>query len=228
MYTLLLLAGGKGTRMQNEIPKQFLLLAGKPIILHTLEKIEKIEEIEEIVIVCEKQYIKQIDEYRKNYRLNKKVRYADAGKTRQESVYNGLKLVKTKDVVIHEAARPLVTKNEFEKLLLCEERNVTYTYPIPYTVLLMENECISGMLNRDELVNIQLPQKFETSLLIDAHRRADKEEKKFTEDASLLYYYCKEKVRTIKGSQYNLKITEPLDLILAEYLYKENLIRKED
>lgn len=228
MFTLVLLAGGKGTRMQNQIPKQFLMLAGKPIILHVLEKVEKIDKIKEIVIVCEEKYREKIESYRLDYRLNKSVLYADAGKTRQESVYNGLKLVKTDNIIIHEAARPLVTKNEFEKLVECKEKNVTYTYSIPYTVLKTDGQCISGLLDRDELVNIQLPQKFETSKLRHSHEMAIKDNKIFTEDASMVFYYIGEKINIIKGSQYNLKITEPLDLILAEYLYKENLLRKEE
>lgn len=228
MYTLLLLAGGKGTRMKNEIPKQFLLLAGKPIIMHTLERIEKVKGIEEIVIVCEEQYIEKIEEYKKDYRLKKKILYASAGKTRQESVYNGLKLIKENNIIIHEAARPFVNKSEFEAIINCEEDNVTYTYPIPYTVLKMQDEFINGVLNREELVNIQLPQKFETKTLIEAHEKAIEEGKLFTEDASLVYNYTNKKIKTLKGSQYNLKITEPLDLILGEIIYKENLVRKEE
>lgn len=228
MYTLVLLAGGKGTRMKQTLPKQYLLLAGKPIIMHTIEKIEKIKEIEEIVIVCEEQYIPKLEEYKKNYMISKKIRYAKAGKTRQESVYNGLKLVKTDSVIIHEAARPFVNKNEFEKLINFNAQNVTYTYPIQFTVLKSKHDKISGLLDRDELVNIQLPQKFETKSLLDAHKKAEKDKKIFTEDASLLYYYDNKEIKTLMGTQYNLKITESLDLVIGELLYKENLIRKEE
>lgn len=226
--TLILLAGGKGTRMKNVIPKQFLLLAGKPVIMHTLERIEGIKEIEEIILVCEDEYIHTIEEYRQSYRLNKQIRYAKAGRTRQESVYNGLKLVKTEIVIIHESARPFVKQSEFEKLIECKEKNVTYAYPIQFTVLKTQEERISGTLNRNELVNIQLPQKFETKYLLEAHEKAVKEKKEFTEDASMIYCYTNKEIKTLKGSPYNLKITEPLDLIIGEILYKENLIRKED
>ena len=228
MYTLVLLAGGKGTRMQNEIPKQFLLLAGKPIIMHTIERVEKIQEIEEIILVCEEKYIETIENYRKNYMISKKISYTKSGETRQQSVYNGLKLVKTDEVIIHEAARPFVHKNEFQKLINCEEKNVTYTYPIQFTVLKAENQKITDLLDRNELVNIQLPQKFETKALLKAHERAIEDNKSFTEDASLLYYYTKTNIKTLNGSSYNLKITEPIDLVLGEILYKENLIRKEE
>ncbi len=228
MYTLVLLAGGKGTRMKKEIPKQFLLLSGKPIIMHTFERIEKIEEIEEIILVCEETYISIIEEYRKNYNLKKKIRYAKPGGTRQESLYNGLKLVNTESVILHESARPFVKISEFKELINCNEKNVTYTYPIQFTVLQANNNKINGILDRSQLVNIQLPQKFETKLLLEAHEKARSEKKQFTEDASVLYYYEKAEIKTLKGSEYNLKITEPLDLIVGEILYKENLIRKEE
>ena len=221
MYTLVLLAGGKGTRMKKTLPKQYLLLAGKPIIMHTIERIEKIKEIKEIIIVCEEQYISKIEEYKKNYMITKKIRYAKAGKTRQESVHNGLELVETDSVIIHEAARPFVHKSEFEKLINCDEKNATYTYPIQFTVLKSKDNKISELLDRSELVNIQLPQKFETKSLLEAHRKAKEENRFFTEDAN-------KEIQTITGTQYNLKITESLDLVIGEILYKENLIRKDD
>ncbi len=228
MYTLILLAGGKGTRMKNAVPKQFLLLAGKPIIMHTLERVEKIEEIEEIIITCGEEYISLIEEYRKSYMLNKKIIYAKAGKTRQESVYNGLKKVKTDNVIIHEAARPFVNKSEFKRLIECKEKNVIFTYPIQFTVLKIKDDKVNELLDRNELANIQLPHKFETKTLLEAHEKAREEKREFTEDSSLLYYYTKIDIKTIMGSQYNLKITESLDLIIGEIMYKENLIRKDE
>lgn len=228
MYTLVLLAGGKSTRMKNIVPKQFLLLAGKPIIMHTLETVEKIEKIKEIIIVSQKKDIPKLNKYIEDYRLRKKINFAIAGETRQASVYSGLQFVKTEEVIIHEAARPFVNKNEFEKLIKSKVNNATYVYPIPFTVLKSNNQKITGILNRNELVNIQLPQKFETKILLESHKKAIEERKEFTEDASLLYYYTNTEIQTIIGTSYNLKITEPVDLKLAEILYKENLLREEE
>ena len=227
MYTLVLLAGGSGSRMKKNIPKQFLLLAGKPMIMHTLERMEKIKEIEEIIIVCKDEYIPTLEKYRRDYCLTKKISYAPAGATRQESAYNGLSLVKSKNVIIHEAARPFVHASEFQKLIDDKNKNAIYAYPINFTVLKAQNNEVNGLLERDELINVQLPQKFETKKLLAAHEKAINDGKTFTDDSSLFYYYMKEKIATLDGTAYNLKITETIDLIIGEIIYQENKFRKD-
>lgn len=223
MTSLILLAGGKGTRMYQQTPKQYLLLAGKPVIVHSLERIEQIEEISDVIIVCSKEYINLLKEYISSYGLKKNIIFTDAGNTRQESVYNGLKLVKTKSVIIHEAARPFVKKNEFEKLINHEEENITFGIDIPFTVL-KANEYVQEILIRKELINVQLPQKFNTNSLLLAHKMAINDQLLFTEDASLLHHYELGHVKVLKGSTYNLKITEPIDLLIGEIIYKEYIL----
>ncbi len=220
-YSFILLSGGTGTRMNNNVPKQYMMLCGKPLIMHTLERIDDLEEIDEVIIVCQSDYEEIIGEHIANYHLNKIYKFAPAGKSRQESVYNGLKLAERDQVIIHEAARPFVKKNEFLELMRTKEKNVTYGSPINYTVLTYEDGVIDGILQRDRLVNIQLPQKFETMALLASHEKAIADEKLFTEDASLLYYYTKETISVLRGKDYNLKVTTPEDMIIGERLYKE-------
>ena len=86
-------------------------------------------------------------------------------------------------------------------------------------------DCISDVLNRKELVNIQLPQKFEKEKLIKAHELARSENKTFTEDASLLYYYLKERIHCLNGKVYNIKMTEYVDLFYGEALIKDGMFR---
>jgi len=224
MLTLILLAGGNGTRMNNSIPKQFMLIGGRPMIMHTLDRIEKIDEIDDVIIVCKKEHERTLDNYKIEYGLRKKIRYAPAGATRQESVYNGLKMVNTEKVIIHEAARPFVKESEFRKLINIDYDYVTYTLPIPFTVLKADNEGIYDILNRDELVNIQLPQKFITSTLLEVHEMARNDGKTFTEDASMIVYYKGIKVKHINGTSNNIKITNETDLIIANEIYKEYII----
>ena len=227
MYSLILLSAGRGTRFGKETPKQYLSLAGKPMIVHTLERVNAIKDIGEIVIVCEKEYIERIQSYINDYRITKKVIFVQGGLTRQESVYEGLKKASFDDVIVHEAARPLVTKKEFLALIDCKETNVSYVYEIPYTVLKKDNDaCISGILERKELVNIQLPQKFEKKTLMDAHQLALKNGQTFTEDASMVYY-AGEKVFCLQGTPYNVKMTEYVDLLYGEMLIKEEFIKEE-
>ena len=225
MVSLILLSGGKGTRMRKDLPKQYLLLAGKPIIMHSLERVGKIKKIDEIIIVCAEEYISYLQELIKKYNVKVNVKFALAGQTRQESVYNGLKCVSNSSVLIHESARPFVLKEEFEKLIEDESENITYGYSIPYTVA-KGKDYFLDTLKREELVNIQLPQKFNTKTLIMAHEQAIKDEALFTEDASMLHKYSKDEIKILEGTSFNLKITEPIDLLIGELIYKEYIIRR--
>ena len=227
-YSLILLSAGKGTRFGKNTPKQYLLLAGKPMIVRSLECADAIEEIKEIIIVCEEEYIGNIKDYLKNYRIRKKVVFAQGGKTRQQSVFEGLKAVSYDGVIVHEAARPLITKNDFLNLIQCKEENVTYVYEIPYTVLKKDqNNVLSGILNRSELVNIQLPQKFNKSDLLNAHILADERNEQYTEDASMVYHYSEKPVFCLKGKPYNIKMTEYTDLLYGEMLIKEEIVKED-
>ena len=220
MCSAVILSGGRGSRMAMQIPKQYLLLAGKPIIMHTLERLDCIAEINEIVVVCEEEFISGLNLMLKQYGITKKVRYEIAGKTRQESVYNGIKNISDKYVIIHEAARPFVLKKDFLTLINEPEENVTFGYPIPFTVLKGHNY-VEELLNRSELFNVQLPQKFCTETLRNAHTEALNQNKFYTEDAGMLFDICQKKVKIINGNSYNIKITEPIDLRLGEVIYKE-------
>ena len=225
-YSCILLSGGKGTRFGKATPKQYLMFAGKPMIIHSLENIEKIKEIKEIVVVCADDCIGLIQGYIKNFHLKKSIVFAPAGESRQAAVYNGLVKASCDNVIIHEAARPLVTKKDFCALVDCQYENVSYTYSIPYTVLKKNDEnFISLVLNRNELVNIQLPQKFNKQKLLSAHEQAKNENKTFTEDASLLYAYTGEKIFCLTGKTYNVKMTEYVDLLYGEMLIQEGIVR---
>ena len=202
------------------------LLIGKEYLKSDLLYTRSIDEIKEIIVVCADEYVSLIQGYVKNYRLQKSIIFAPAGASRQESVYNGLKQTSCEHVIIHEAARPLVTKNDFQTIVNCQYENVSYTYSIPYTVLKKNEEgFISSVLNRNELVNIQLPQKFNKALLLDAHKKACAENKTFTEDASLLYAYTGEKIFCLTGKTYNVKMTEYVDLLYGEMLIQEGVVR---
>lgn len=218
--SVILLAGGKGNRMEKKIPKQFLLLAGKPVIMHSIERLEKISSIEEIIIVCVEGYKKYIENYILKYNLKKKYKIVMGGNTRQESVFNGLKEVNTESVIIHESARPFVTIKDFENIINSNEKNVTFGIQIPFTVLGVKNDKINYSLNRQELINIQLPQKYETMKIYDCHLNALKDNKIFTDDSSLMFNYGKE-ILVLKGQSYNIKLTEANDFIVGEEIYKE-------
>lgn len=221
MYTMILLSGGVGARMHNAVPKQYMLLAGKPVIMHILERADRIKDLKKVVMVCSEEYKPGIELMVRQYNIRIPVVYAPAGESRQASVYSGLSMVETDEVIIHEAARPFVDVEDFNKLIDTPEENVMTGIPIPFTVI-KGDAYVSGLLNRAELVNVQLPQKFNTKLLLDVHKKAIAEGKQFTEDASQVYYYNPElKIRIIEGKDYNVKITTPTDMVTGELIYKE-------
>ncbi len=225
-YTFVLLSGGVGSRMHNSIPKQYMLLAGKPMIMHVLDKIDSISEIKKIVIVCSDEYKPSVNLMLEQYGIKKEVIFAPSGKTRQESVLSGLKLVDTESVIIHEAARPFVTIDDYKELIDEPCENAMFGIDIPFTVL-KGHEYVEGLLTRSELVNVQLPQKFNTKIIINAHLMAKEDNKTFTEDASLLYFYNPElKIKIVKGKDYNLKVTTRMDMLVGEIIYDEIFRRR--
>ena len=220
---VVMLAGGVGKRAKKRVPKQLLLVGGKPMLVHSLEKIDTLEQVVEVVIPCAEE-------------ANEKTRYVlDAwgfeepkyllvpgGSTRQESVFNGIKALSECDyVIIHEAARPFVTQRDFQNLIEAEESNVLLGVPIPFTVAESDDAgYISGMLDRRTLVNVQLPQIFEYHAIYEAHEKAYAQGLIYTEDATLLFDQCGIASKVIEGGETNIKITYPSDLTIAEAIYR--------
>ena len=226
MYTLVLLSGGIGSRMQNAVPKQYMLLAGKPVIMHIIERVDQLDRIDDIVIVCADEYQSSIKLMLNQYGIRKEVRFARAGITRQESVRNGLALVSNENLILHESARPFVKVEDFNRLMDDEHPNATFGADIPFTVVKGHSK-VEGILNRSELVNVQLPQKFETSLLKAAHQKALEEGVEFTEDGSMIFHYFPDAhIEICKGMDYNLKLTTRIDMLAGEQIYDDIFRRR--
>lgn len=227
MYSAIILAGGTGSRMHQSVPKQFLALAGKPMIMHTLERLERIDEIDEIIVSCHPQYKQLLEMNIAAYMLKKTYKIIDGGNTRQASAYLGVQEAKNEDVIIHEAARPFVTTQEFITLMEDEAENVTYGLDIPFTVSVRTDNMVTGLLERDKLVNIQLPQKFKRAHLLAVYEQAERDGLVFTEDTSLLYYYDQAPVKVLEGTPNNVKITNSVDLAAGEMIYKEYIVGRD-
>jgi D-ribitol-5-phosphate cytidylyltransferase len=224
-FGMVVLAGGIGRRIGRPFPKQFLLLGGKPLLIHVLEKARAIGELERIVITCPEAHLEETAQLLKNHRMDRRFSCIVGGSTRQESVYNGLQALEGLDsVVIHEAVRPLVTTEEFRALIGSPDENVMFGIPISFTVL-RGHEYVEGLLNREELVNVQLPQKFDRAKLLAAHEASRAAGTSFTEDASLFVEHSGERVRILPGSERNVKITVPADIVMAEALYADSIGR---
>jgi 2-C-methyl-D-erythritol 4-phosphate cytidylyltransferase len=223
---MIVLAGGIGRRIGRPTPKQFLLLGGKPLLVHVLEKARAIPEIERVVVTCPEAHLDATRELITNHRLGAKFECIVGGGSRQESAYKGLLALGDLDsVIIHEAVRPLVSVDDFRRLMDTPEENAMFGIPIPFTVL-KGHDFIEGLLEREELVNVQLPQKFNRAGLLAAHEAARGDGREFTEDASLFFEYAKEPVRIVPGMDHNIKITVPTDTVTAEAIYADLIGRR--
>lgn len=219
MITLVLLNGGVGMRVGGDIPKQLIRLRGIPIFIYSLRIADEIEAITSVIINYPKGWGEKVKMLISQYAIKTPIKYVEAGKTRQSSVRLMLEEVDTPSVLIHEAARPLVSKKDFIDLMAYSADNVTQILPIPFTILQSSENTpeIGAILDRSRLLNIQLPQKFRTETLKLAHRKAQKANDVFTEDASAVFHYG-DVVEYITGSDQNFKITTKLDVQMAEFL----------
>lgn len=212
------LAAGLGQRMNHTIPKQFLPLLGKPIIAYSLEVLETVPEIDRIIVVYNKDFRSMYEELFDNYNLTKCL-LIEGGDTRQDSVWRGLNAVESEKVLIHEASRPFITPDFIQSIFIYPDvKAVVPVIPIPFTVS-VGNQYMTAELDRSTLHNVQLPQLFDAKTLRNAHELARRENYIATEDG-ILVFRLGEKVRFVTGSENNIKITTPLDLIIAENLLR--------
>jgi 2-C-methyl-D-erythritol 4-phosphate cytidylyltransferase len=214
MIDCIILAGGTGQRCRLGFPKQFLRLGGIPVLIRILQLFRSINEINKIIIACVPEYIKETEEIINKYNISNYI-CIEGGKNRQESTYNALQYVTTDRVIIHESVRPFVTVSHIKELLDIDADAVVPCVPIIPTVANKNGY----YLNRNDLVNIQLPQVFNTSLLKNAHYKAIG--KDYTDDSSLLYGEFGVFPLLVKGLEENIKITTKIDTVLAVNLYEQ-------
>jgi 2-C-methyl-D-erythritol 4-phosphate cytidylyltransferase len=219
MYTLLLLSGGLGKRVGSTLPKQLLKLSGVPLLVHSLRVADSLPQISLIILNCPEGWETDFRTIVENYAIKKPVEIVPAGTSRQDSVRLMLEHVKTEKLLVHEAARPFVQKDDFSRLIEHPGTNVINALPISFTVLerTEDGQSISGLLSRQKLVNVQLPQKFATADLKKAHAQAHAAGKSYTEDASMVFE-CGLPVSITTGSERNFKITTPEDLLIANLI----------
>jgi 2-C-methyl-D-erythritol 4-phosphate cytidylyltransferase len=211
-----IVAGGTGKRMNSPVPKQFLDLAGKPLIIHTIEKFDNNDMVDYIVIVCHGDFIKRLERLLNEYGFSKAAKITPGGVTRQESSFNGLMACPedTELVLIHDAVRPFVDERLIESTLQAADSwgAATVAVDINDTVVLEKNGYIESIPDRTQLKRVQTPQGFRYQDILEAHRKAAlSSHRSFTDDCGIMLN-SGSRVRIIKGSSRNNKITRPLDL----------------
>lgn len=219
MYSLLLLNGGVGTRVAADQPKQLIKVNGIPILVYSLVAADAVPEIDQVVLNYPEGWREDVEKIVTDYAIKTPVTYVEAGASRHESVARMLAHVTNDDVIVHESARPLVRTEDFARLVASEHRNVSLMLEIPFTVAPVDPASgkVTGYLERSSLRNVQLPQKFSKADLEDAHAFALREDRLFTEDATLVAVAGHD-VRFIDGSDRNIKVTTPTDVRLATFL----------
>jgi 2-C-methyl-D-erythritol 4-phosphate cytidylyltransferase len=215
----LIVAGGKGTRIKSKLPKQFLNLNGKPILIHTIEAFFRYSKNIEIVLVLPIDDFPIWEEISKKYAFDKSIQLQQGGETRFQSVRNGLDLIEGPGLVaIHDGVRPLVSEDIIGASfrLAAVHKSAVAAVRLKESIRMTDQDNTKAM-DRSKFRLIQTPQTFDIDLIKQAYKI--KEDPSLTDDASVA-----EKsghiISLFEGSYKNIKITTPEDLIIAEALLK--------
>ncbi|MBC8526249.1 MAG: 2-C-methyl-D-erythritol 4-phosphate cytidylyltransferase [Candidatus Cloacimonetes bacterium] len=221
-------AAGKSVRMNLPVKKQFMPLAGKPIIIHTVEKFINTNIFNKILVVVNKKDREFAEEIFSEYKIPKNnFIIVDGGKTRQGSVFNALKKCSsaTKIVVIHDGVRPFVKIEEIKEIvnITMAKGAVTFGIPVKNTIKKVEQNKVLFTLDRKKLWEILTPQAFKYELIYNAHKNAI-QKKIVTNDDAELVEILGEEVFVLQGSSENIKITNKFDLKIAEAMLQSKNI----
>lgn len=229
---VVIVAAGTGTRMQSSVSKQYLLLQGKPIIIHTLEVFHSIKAVDDVVLVVGESEVTSVREMIKKYPyLNKITKIIPGGKERQSSVYEGLKQLaeEMEWVMVHDGVRPFVSQTHFNALYneMIRSEAAVLAVQVKETIKVVNRDKeIESTPDRSMLWAIQTPQAFRLDTLIQAHKLAAEQVFIGTDDA-MLVERLGISVKVVEGSYSNIKITTPDDFLLAEAILKSTSGNKE-
>lgn len=210
----IVVAAGKSTRA-NYIDKNFLKIHNKFIVEYSIEIFESIEEIKEIILVLNDNNYTFGEELKEKY---KKLILTKGGSFRAESVKNGVMAAKYKNLLIHDGARPFITKELVKKVLESLENFpcVVPIIPVRQTIKEVEDGFVCKTLDRNKLFEVQTPEGFYRDDLISLYKTFEINEEIF--DESILFEKKGIKIKTIHGIFENIKLTTPFDLMLAEVI----------
>jgi 2-C-methyl-D-erythritol 4-phosphate cytidylyltransferase len=235
--SVILPAAGLGTRMGRAVPekagtsrKQFMLLDGSPILLHTIRKFVASSAVTEIVVALRADDIEWVSELLKAEKFGKPVRLVEGGDSRQASVENALATLRsdTELVAVHDAVRPFIEHSVLEKVFAeAEESGAAIVGIVPVdTVKQVHRNKIRQTIPRERLILAQTPQVFRFDLLKNAFAHAREDSFAGTDESSLVERLDQVEVSVVPGSDRNLKITKPSDMDLARLFLAEEMTAK--
>jgi 2-C-methyl-D-erythritol 4-phosphate cytidylyltransferase len=218
-------AAGSGSRFGGQIPKQFIEIAGAPIIVHTLRRFDECEEIGAIIVALRREEIESFERALGAHEIRKSVRLVAGGAERSDSILNALEAAKEfrpEIVVVHDAVRPFVTPERISAVI-AKAREIgaaILAQPATDTIKEVEDGLIRRTLDRRRIWRAQTPQAFRYDLLMRANEdaRAANLPAAMATDDSFLVERLGAPVAIVEGMANNIKITTPEDLILAEKL----------
>lgn len=223
MNTAIIVAAGSGSRFRSDTPKQFIEIAGKPVIVHTLERFEAAPSVDSIVLVLAPDQAASFDVSRHA----KLAMVVAGGATRADSVSSGLSAaaLETKIVAVHDGARPLVTVDEIERIIAAAKETgaACLVAPVTDTIKSIRNGRIAETLDRNNLRRALTPQAFRIEILKMAFEGVDMSES--ITDECYLVEKLGHPIAIVEGSPRNIKITHPEDLILAEAFLRADRLK---
>ena len=222
----IILAGGIGQRMGAPIPKQFIELRGKPIIVHTIDNFERNPNVDDVLIVCNPDWVDYFKDLAEKFGLKKVKWIVPGGETSHDSTRNGIfhlrDILNSDDyIIIHDAARPILPQKAIDDMLAVayEKGNASLAIPCHETVIYTEDQKSGDKeLDRSKLMRVQTPQAYRYGEILPLYERAEKENKHDFIYADLVAIYYGVRVYFSKGFTNNIKVTSPEDLPLCESL----------
>ncbi|MCL1950508.1 MAG: 2-C-methyl-D-erythritol 4-phosphate cytidylyltransferase [Turicibacter sp.] len=220
-----ILGGGKGTRMGNvSMPKQFLTIGKKPIIIHTVEKFILNHDIDQIIISVPAKWLEYTKDILKKNLKDDRIQVIEGGADRNETIMKGIQHIEktyglTDDCIIltHDAVRPFITSRIIEENIegALNSGAVDTVIPAIDTIVRGKNGVITDIPQRDEMFQGQTPQSFNIKKLVKHFNALTDDQKQLLTDACKICLLAGEEVKLVKGEYYNIKVTTPYDLKIA-------------
>ncbi|WOJ23058.1 IspD/TarI family cytidylyltransferase [Citrobacter koseri] len=221
---MVIFAGGTGSRMNSRnLPKQFLKIYGKPVIIHTLEVFENCAAIDNIIVVIVKGWEDYLNNLLEQYRITKVRKVVPGGETGQQSIFNGLKELSEGIVLIHDGVRPFITNKLIEEnIAVALQHKIAITcVKAKETLVSVEDHKINGVLKREVSYMARAPQAFDVNLLKSAHHKAIADnDYSFVDSCAIVkHYYPESDFHIVECGSENIKITTQEDFYLAKAMF---------
>lgn len=228
-----ILAGGVGSRMGGDKPKQYLTVKDKPIIIYTIEKFFAVPDFEKIIVLCPKQWVEHTKNLIEKHiaPVKDRVVVIEGGVTRNETIMNAIAFIENEGnlsddtiIVTHDSVRPFVTNRIIEENIEYAKQYGACDTVVPATDTIVEaldNQTISAIPDRSKMYQGQTPQSFNALKLKSIYNALTDEEKDILTDAAKIFVIKGEKVALVQGETFNMKITYPYDLRVAKSLLED-------